>query len=282
MKEYKDLIGQKFNRWTVIGTSIKTNKHYDRYWLCQCECENKTIREVSEDSLIRERSKSCGCYSKEKTAETNKKRAIRDKYPHYKRIYSIYDGMKKRCYNKKKDNYHEYGGRGITICDEWLNDFMNFYNWAINNGYQDDLTIDRIDVNGNYESGNCRWATWEEQFNNKRDTVYITLDGETKNILEWSKVSGLSRSVLWQRFHIFGLKTKNRLFKPVKQITKIIHNGEEKTLSQLSKESGIGVETLRWRYQQGFKDDELTRPADRWYGYEGHIGSSEINQGEER
>ena len=272
MKEFKDLIGQSFNRWTVIGISDKTNKHYDRYWLCQCSCESKTIREVSELSLIKERSKSCGCYSKEKTTEMNKERAFTDKYPHYKRIKSIYDGMRKRCYNINKDNYDSYGGRGISICKEWLDNFMVFYNWATNNGYQDNLTIDRINNDGNYEPENCRWATQEMQDYNRRTTIYLTIDGESKTVLEWEKISGLSWSVLWQRYNKSGYRTKEEMFKKLKVVTKIIHNGIEKTLRQLHEETGLGIAILEWRNKQGLKDDELTKPANRWAG---HVKSTE-------
>ena len=272
MKEFKDLIGQTFNRWTIIGTSDKTNKHYDRYWLCQCSCKNKTVREVRELSLTTEKSKSCGCYSSEKTTAMNKERGFRDKYPYYKRIKSIYDGMRKRCYDENKDNYDSYGGRGISVCKEWLNEFMIFYEWALNNGYSNELTIDRIENDGNYEPSNCRWATQEEQDYNKRNTVYLEIDGEYKNVLEWEKFSGLSYSVLWQRYNIFGFRTKEEMFKPVRQITEIIHNGNEIKLTQLARETGIGVETLRWRYKQGFRDKELIRHPDRWAG---HVKSTE-------
>ena len=260
MKEFENLTGMKFNRWKVLALSQKTNKSKHRYWVCQCECEKAEIREVNEYHLIKGNIKSCGCLAKEILSQRTGHRR-EDKHPHYKRIYSIYDGMRKRCYNKNKDNYKHYGGRGITICDEWLNDFMTFYNWAINNGYQDNLTIDRIDNDGNYEPWNCRWATNEEQVYNKSDTVYITIDDKTKTILEWSRISGLSYSVLWQRYNSLGLKTKEELFKPLKVIVKVIHNGIEKTLSQLSKETGIDPRTLHWRNKQGLKDDELTKPV---------------------
>ena len=272
MKEFKDLIGQTFNRWTVIGISDKTNKHYDRYWLCQCSCENKTIREVSELSLIKERSKSCGCYSSEVTTKMNKDRSIRDKYPHYKRIYSVYDGMRKRCYNENNNNYKYYGAKGVIICKEWLSDFMKFYHWSIENGYSPELTIDRIETHGIYEPDNCRWATQEVQDYNKRNTVYLEIDGESKTVLDWEKISGLSYSVLWQRYKIFGFRTKEEMFKPVRQVTKIIHNGIEKTLRQLHEETGLGIAILEWRNKQGLKDDELIKPANRWAG---HVKSTE-------
>ena len=96
-------------------------------------------------------------------------------------------------YNKNSIQYKDYGGRGITICDEWLNDFQAFYNWSMSNGYKDNLTIDRINVNGNYEPSNCRWATNEEQANNRRDNVKITYKGMTKTISEWAEYLGVNR-----------------------------------------------------------------------------------------
>jgi allantoicase len=95
--------------------------------------------------------------------------------------------MKQRCYYSNHISYPTYGGRGITICDEWKNDFKAFYDWAIANGYQDDLSIDRIDVNGNYDPNNCRWATNREQSRNKSQTRYVTLMGKTKTITDWCK-----------------------------------------------------------------------------------------------
>ena len=98
------------------------------------------------------------------------------------RILGILNGMKKRCYDKKHEKYHRYGGRGITICDEWLNNPASFVEWSMANGYADDLTIDRINNDGNYEPGNCRWTTQKVQQNNKSSCVCVTYKGETKNI----------------------------------------------------------------------------------------------------
>lgn len=108
------------------------------------------------------------------------------------RLYQIYKNMIYRCYKDNAESYCYYGARGITVCQEWLDDILSFYNWSIENGYSDDLTIDRIDNDGNYCPENCRWITNAEQQNNKRDCFYITAFGETKNVKQWSKDSRCS------------------------------------------------------------------------------------------
>jgi hypothetical protein len=109
--------------------------------------------------------------------------------------------MKDRCRYKTNDNYERYGGRGIRVCEEWLADYINFYNWAINNGYKEGLTLDRIDSNKNYEPDNCRWATYKEQANNTRRNNFITYNGETHTLTEWAEKLGIKRSTLNTRIH---------------------------------------------------------------------------------
>lgn len=119
------------------------------------------------------------------------------------RLYHIWFGMKARCYNANSENYKHYGGRGIKICDEWKNDFMKFYNWAIRNGYDDELSIDRINVDGNYEPTNCRWATASEQAKNRRKNMLmnLTYKNKTMTIKEWSEHLGLREATIRKRLY---------------------------------------------------------------------------------
>ena len=109
--------------------------------------------------------------------------------------------MRERCYDKNSKPFKNYGGRGISICDEWKNDFAAFRDWALANGYREDLSIDRIDVNGNYCPENCRWITLEDQQRNKRTVKPITWNGETHFLPEWAEITGIKYGTLWKRLH---------------------------------------------------------------------------------
>ena len=157
-----EMVGRRFGRLVVLDKPpIKENNEY--HWFCLCDCGVET-EPISGHSLRRGVSNSCGCLARERRLAGTK--------THGKgktRLYRIYHNMKSRCYNKNRERYKNYGGRGISVCDEWLADFKAFYDWSMANGYSDELQIDRIDVNGNYEPSNCRWVTVTDQANNKRN-----------------------------------------------------------------------------------------------------------------
>lgn len=182
------LIGQTFGRLTVIGEGHK-NKQGSYKWLCKCICGKEL--EVLGSKLKNGHTKSCGCIVKEGIHKTHDKTNTR--------IYRIYCAMKTRCYNKNVSSYKNYGGRGVKICDEWLNDFITFYNWSIENGYKDNLSIDRIDVNGNYEPNNCRWTDTYTQMNNTRKTKKYTYDGKSLTLKEWSRILNIPYTTLRSR-----------------------------------------------------------------------------------
>lgn len=186
----------------------KTEKTRRSYWICKCDCGN--LKSVRGDSLSKGFIKSCGCLKKQQDEINLKREKIHGLYG--TRIYHIWRGMKDRCYNPNAEKYKSYGARGIHVYEEWRNDVLSFYNWAINNGYSDDLTIDRIDVNGNYEPNNCRWATNIEQSRNKQNTLYYTIDGITKPFREWCDIYDINYKKAHSRLKRYGKDNVDKIF----------------------------------------------------------------------
>lgn len=202
-------VGKKFGRLEVLkDVGRRKEKEQDRstqlFYQCKCDCGK--IIEISHNRLSAG-VQSCGCLHSEILAKRNRETA---KYngdttnPKYKRLHQIWNAMKNRCLSPLNKNYEHYGGKGITICEEWL-DWFKFKEWALNNGYTDELTIDRIDYNGNYCPENCRWTTWEVQANNTSSNKMIEYEGRTQTLSMWCKELGLDYFRTKARFNVCGM-----------------------------------------------------------------------------
>lgn len=185
-----DLTGMKYGKLTVVSKE-KSDASGRAMWKCLCECGNEITAESY--NLRHNRYKSCGCDKKIGHHKSHGKSKSR--------LYRIWGGIKTRCYNPNIEAYVNYGGRGILMCEEWKNDFQSFYEWAIENGYSEELTIDRIDNNKNYEPSNCRWANMKAQNSNRRNTIKFVYNGEEKTLHELAEDHNISYKKLYKRVH---------------------------------------------------------------------------------
>lgn len=214
-KDISHHIGEHYGSLTVIGIKYDY-KRKENLAVCQCECGNKT--EARFDKLRTGKKKSCGCkngifHSQEedlnkrarqyiqfciweynKSKESKYHRLIREN----RKLYYVWQGMLQRCTRPTHHKYPNYGGRGITVCTEWQT-FEGFYKWAVNNGYADNLSIDRIDTNGNYEPSNCRWTDQKAQQNNKRNNFFVNIDGEIYSASQWATYLGVTSETIKER-----------------------------------------------------------------------------------
>lgn len=190
MSKFIDLTGQKFNNLTV-EKRLKNDVGGVTVWLCKCDCGNYT--KVRGSNLKNGAVKSCGCL---KHISHTKIHGMKNT-----RLYSLWNAMKSRCNNPKVKSYERYGGRGIQVCEEWEKSFLSFYEWSINNGYKDNLSIDRINNDGNYCPENCRWIPFEEQCNNRRSNIVFEYNGEKHNLMQWCKLLNLDYKFIHNRIY---------------------------------------------------------------------------------
>ena len=186
-----DLTGKRFGRLTVIEEAGR-DKFKRVLWKCRCDCGNEIV--TAYGNLMNGDTKSCGCLAHDILMKRNVTHG-----DSHSRLYGIYKNMLTRCYTKSDGHYERWGGRGIKMCDEWKNDYLSFKAWAEANGYNDSLTIERIDNNGDYCPENCKWITLKQQARNKRNNRFLTYNGETKCLGEWCELYNIPRTTLWNR-----------------------------------------------------------------------------------
>lgn len=253
----EDLTGRRIGRLTVISETDE-RRSGSVVWLCKCDCG--TYKRISANGLRSGRVLSCGCYNKEKD---------RTHGLTHTRLYRIWDSMVSRCSNPNEPEYKNYGGRGITFCEEWR-DFGKFYEWAYANGYDEnakrgDCTIDRIDVNGNYEPSNCRWVDMKVQCRNRRNNVVIECDGEKHCLSEWAEILGVPYQQLssryrrgWSPYEILHgrervIPTETYRNRATNRL--LTYKGETHCAVEWAEILGMNVNTIRGRLHRGWSDE---------------------------
>lgn len=192
MRIKENVIGRKYGLVTVLADAENEKSNNCRRVVGKCHCG--TVKTFRLSSLKASKKANCGCYKREKFIERQTKHGNSRK-----RLYKIWHGMKSRCYNENDIKFEIYGDKGIEVCEVWLNSFEEFEKWSLENGYQDNLTIDRIDNDKNYEPSNCRWANTKTQNGNRKGCWYITINGVTKLAIEWAKENNLSEGAIFGR-----------------------------------------------------------------------------------
>lgn len=208
----REHIGEKYGRLTVVDIIPSVNARKGYSWKCRCECGKETA--VSPYKLITGKTKSCGCGKRDRV----KTDPLFDRTTHggrHERLYHIWHGMKQRCERKGNNDYHNYGGRGISVCKEWRNDYSAFKEWALSNGYTDELTIERKNVDGNYCPENCAWISSKAQARNRRTSHWVEYNGERHIVTEWAEIYGVEACALYNRLRL-GWSMEKAISTPVK------------------------------------------------------------------
>jgi hypothetical protein len=210
-RKYFIKTGDVFGRLTVIGEAAPQNGA--RRVLCRCSCGKEKIVYIS--NLVRGKTRSCGCAAHEATSKRFKKHGLAwDENGKMRPLYGVWLAMKRRCYNKNDKSYTRYGGRGIRVCDQWRNNFLPFYDWAMKNGYKPGLTIERINNSGNYSPENCTWADRTTQARNRRTNHILHYEGKDYTLAEISQLCGLKYSTILSRL-LRGWSIKDAIEKPL-------------------------------------------------------------------
>ena len=215
MTKIVDVLNKRFGRLSVIER-VDNNKHGQARWRCRCDCGNEVI--VTGYKLTSGHTRSCGCLKIESTG--NQRRTHGDTGS---RLYVCWQHMKNRCNNPLDKYFCNYGGRGISVCPEW-DSYEKFKEWAFAHGYRDDLTLDRIDVNGNYCPENCRWTTMQEQQNNRRNNHYVEFCGEVHTLADWARIIGINRDVLQMRINKLKWSVEKAFTTPVRNCGRNVEN----------------------------------------------------------
>jgi len=250
-------LGKKYGKLTVIDFRkilIGSKQQRPKWmWVCQCDCGNATI--VNPSDVKSGKTKSCGCYHDARCKERAKK--FKNSVYDNKRLYMIFNHMKRRCYSESSPRYKDYGGRGIKICAEWMDSqsgFDRFVDWALSNGYADDLTIDRIDVDGDYSPQNCAWETRKEQNNNKRETIWVEYRGERIQLKKLCEREGVKYDTVHNRYAVLGWDIERALHEPTQL---------ETSFAKKCREHGMSESVVRDRIRKlGWSEEEaLNTPS---------------------
>lgn len=211
MPKVIDLTGQKFGMLTVVEFIGRKNFH--SWFRCECKCGGQTV--TTSNNLRRFHTTSCGCYNEKMFRESTMKHGL-SKH----KLFRTWTDMKNRCYFNKHNRYEYYGGKGIEVCELWLDSFLEFYWWGIREGWKKGLSLDRKDNSKNYCPDNCKWSTVAQQNRNRTSNVRITIDGVTKILIEWSEITGIKPMTIKGRLKR-GWSPKEAvytpIFKPVKK-----------------------------------------------------------------
>lgn len=252
-------IGDKINMLTVIkqvDDKIEKSGKHRACFLCKCDCGKMCVCEVKALTNKGKEKLSCGCVKRYNLRKINSEATSRQ------RLYHIWIGIKTRCYNPKHQSFRYYGAKGIIMCDEWRNSYDSFRSWSLDNGYTDNLTIDRIDVYGNYNPSNCRWVDRTAQSRNRRDNHFIEENGKRKTLAEWGEENGLTGDGILSRLKR-GWGERSAVTTPkIENIRYITINGETHNLAEWSEIKGYKPTLISTRIRRGWNEKEavLTPP----------------------